>query len=137
METYAQSLELSFYLREQTIREAIRSLNLTPGSQGLDVGCGIGNITALLAEAITPNGHVTGVDISPEMVLLARETAEEANRTNQLSYRQGDILPVYAALMREADNLTRLSPYRGEGENKQESYLEPLHIAFLILGTPR
>jgi demethylmenaquinone methyltransferase/2-methoxy-6-polyprenyl-1,4-benzoquinol methylase len=91
LSTYAESLDLSFYLREQTIRDAIQSLNLHPESQGLDVGCGIGNITALLVEAVAPNGHVTGVDISPEMVTLARKASKEAGLTNQLTYRQGDM----------------------------------------------
>ena len=91
METYAQSLDLSFYLREQTLREAIRSLSQLTGSRGLDVGCGIGNITVLLAEAVVPNGHVTGVDISPEMVALAKKSAKEAGLADQMTFRQGDM----------------------------------------------
>ncbi len=56
MPSYANNLGLSFHLQGQTIRAAIDSLLLTPGSHGLDIGCGIGNISSLLAEAVTPTG---------------------------------------------------------------------------------
>ncbi len=91
METYAQSLDLSFYLREPTMRAAIRSLGLIPGSQGLDIGCGIGNITALLAKSVAPGGHITGVDISTEMVGHALETAKKVGLADQLFFRKGDM----------------------------------------------
>ena len=78
METYAQSLDLSFYLREPVMRAAIHSLRLSPGSEGLDIGCGIGNITALLAKSVAPGGHVTGVDISSEMLTHASASARKA-----------------------------------------------------------
>lgn len=95
MDGYIQSLDSSFALREATMRSAIRSLKFDPGSQGLDIGCGIGNITSLLAESVAPAGHVTGVDISPEMVSYARVVAEKSGLSKQLSFRQGDmnILP--------------------------------------------
>ena len=91
METYAKSLELSFYLREQTLREAVASLELPSDSKGLDVGCGIGNITTLLAEAVAPGGHVTGVDISSEMLDQARKSAKTAGLAERLSFREGDM----------------------------------------------
>jgi ubiquinone/menaquinone biosynthesis C-methylase UbiE len=91
METYAKSLELSFYLREQTLREAVASLKLPSDSKGLDVGCGIGNITALLAEAVAPGGHVTGVDISSEMLDQAQKSAKTAGLAERLSFREGDM----------------------------------------------
>jgi len=73
------------------MRAAIRSLRLSPGSEGLDIGCGIGNITALLAESVAPGGHVTGVDISSEMLDHASESARKAGLANQLSFREGDM----------------------------------------------
>ena len=91
MDSYAKKLDLSFALREPTMREAIRAVQFSPGSQGLDVGCGIGNITSLLAESISPTGHVTGVDISSEMVAYATDAAEKAGLSEQLSYREGDM----------------------------------------------
>src|SRR5580698_6703807 len=37
---------------------------LTPGAQVLEVGCGQGDMTAALADAVGPDGHVLGVDIA-------------------------------------------------------------------------
>jgi ubiquinone/menaquinone biosynthesis C-methylase UbiE len=50
---------------EPAIRSAIRALELPPGSRGLDAGCGVGTHTLWLAEATSPDGYVTGIDISP------------------------------------------------------------------------
>jgi len=85
------SLRLSYILREPTIRSAIRALQFTPGSRGLDVGRGIGDITSLLAGSVAPSGHVTGVDISPQMLAYARESARKSGQSEVLSFRDGDM----------------------------------------------
>ena len=54
-------------------REAISQLHLRGDEKILDVGCGDGKITAELASAV-PQGLVTGVDASAEMIEFARET---------------------------------------------------------------
>jgi demethylmenaquinone methyltransferase/2-methoxy-6-polyprenyl-1,4-benzoquinol methylase len=64
-DTYAHMLYLSNFLREPIIPSAIEALQFPPGSLGLDAGCGIGSHTLLLAEAVAPAGHVTGLDLSP------------------------------------------------------------------------
>jgi ubiquinone/menaquinone biosynthesis C-methylase UbiE len=91
MDPYAKSLYLSYTLREPVMRAAMRALQLPPGSQGLDVGCGIGDITSLLAQSVAPAGHVTGVDISSEMLNYARKAAKKSGLSKQLSYREGDM----------------------------------------------
>jgi demethylmenaquinone methyltransferase/2-methoxy-6-polyprenyl-1,4-benzoquinol methylase len=91
MDSYAEKLDLSFALREPTMREAIRAMQFAPGSQGLDVGSGVGNITSLLVESVAPAGHVTGVDISQKMVAYATDAAKKAGLSKQLSYREGDM----------------------------------------------
>ncbi|MEJ2100014.1 MAG: class I SAM-dependent methyltransferase [Desulfobacterales bacterium] len=91
MDSYAKSLYLSFFLRESIMRAAIHALRLPAGSQGLDVGCGIGDITSLLAQSVAPGGHVTGVDISSEVLIYARQAAEKSGLSKQLSYREGDM----------------------------------------------
>ena len=65
------------------IRSAIRALQLPAGSQGLDAGCGIGTHTLWLAEAVSPGGHVTGVDMSSECLARAEEMASKSGLAQQ------------------------------------------------------
>jgi len=91
MDTYAYKLYLSDFLREPLIRSAIQALHLPSGSRGLDAGCGIGSHTLLLAEAVAPGGHVTGLDRSPEFLAQARETASKSSLSEHVSFQEGDI----------------------------------------------
>jgi ubiquinone/menaquinone biosynthesis C-methylase UbiE len=91
MDTYAQKLAVSNPLVEPVIRSAIQALRLPPGSRGLDAGCGIGLQALLLAEAVGPTGHVTGLDLSPQFLVHAREITEDAGLSERISYQQGDV----------------------------------------------
>ena len=42
------------------------------GERIIDIGCGAGATTEALATAVGPGGHVTGIDISPDLAGLAR-----------------------------------------------------------------
>lgn len=90
-DTYAHMLYLSDFLREPVMRSAIRELRLPSGSQGLDAGCGIGSHTLLLAEAVGPGGHVTGLDLRREFLARARETAKKSTLSQWVSFREGDV----------------------------------------------
>lgn len=57
-------------------RTAVSHLELEPGDTVLDVGCGPGTNFELLREAVGPDGHVLGVDISSGMVDRATERIE-------------------------------------------------------------
>ncbi len=51
----------------------LAALGARPGERVLDLGCGAGGSTLALAEAVGPEGRVTGIDVSPDLVALARE----------------------------------------------------------------
>jgi demethylmenaquinone methyltransferase/2-methoxy-6-polyprenyl-1,4-benzoquinol methylase len=91
MADYAQRLAEIEPLRLPAIQAAIDSLDLAPGSRGLDVGCGIGLHTCLLAEEVGAAGHVTGLDRSPTFVYLAGQRAEEAGVGARTSFEVGDL----------------------------------------------
>jgi demethylmenaquinone methyltransferase/2-methoxy-6-polyprenyl-1,4-benzoquinol methylase len=88
---YAEKLRLSDFLREPVIRSAIEALQLPPDSRGLDAGCGIGSHTLLLAEAVGAGGHVTGLDLSSDLLAHARRRADESQFGGRVDFRRGDV----------------------------------------------
>ena len=69
--------------------------SLRPGETVLDLGAGGGFDCFLAARAVGPSGRVIGVDMTPDMVTLARANARKVNATN-VEFRLGEIehLPV-------------------------------------------
>ncbi len=69
--------------------------SLEPGETVLDLGSGPGLDSFLSAKRVGPEGRVIGVDMTPEMIDLARRNAEDYGLTN-VEFRRGDIedLPV-------------------------------------------
>ena len=51
-----------------TVRHQLDLLEVSPGDRVLDVGCGSGWTTALLAHLVGPDGMVVGVEILPDLV---------------------------------------------------------------------
>lgn len=90
-DAYIRALEVFDPLIEPTVCAAIQALALPWGSRGLDAGCGIGLQTLLLAEAVGPAGHVTGLDISPEFLAYAEGIKAEAGLSDSISFREGDV----------------------------------------------
>ena len=66
--------EQSDILRPATMG-LLAGCGLRPGMRALDVGCGTGEVTMLVAEAVGPAGAVTGVDRAPEALEKARDRA--------------------------------------------------------------
>lgn len=56
-------------------KQAIQLMRVPADARVLDVGCGSGWATRLLS-GYAINGHVTGIDISDEMVRVARESSK-------------------------------------------------------------
>jgi ubiquinone/menaquinone biosynthesis C-methylase UbiE len=88
---YIKKLLESYPLREPVLRSAIQALQLPHGSRGLDAGCGIGQLDFLLADAVGPEGHITGIDIVPEFISLARTIVEDSEFSAQISYQEGNL----------------------------------------------
>jgi SAM-dependent methyltransferase len=69
----------------------VRRIGVAPGEDVLDVGCGTGNAALRAAQA---GGRVTGVDLTPELLVEARRLANDAGL--DIEYLEGDAeaLPV-------------------------------------------
>lgn len=64
-------------LRPYTER-LLRMADIKPGMRVLDVGCGVGDVTMLVAELVGPSGSVTGIDLSARPLALAERRAKSA-----------------------------------------------------------
>lgn len=84
--------ELSALLDRQleTITEqAIAALAPRPGDRVLDIGCGCGQTTLILAANVSPGGEVVGLDISRPMLAVARERVAAADASG-VSFIEAD-----------------------------------------------
>lgn len=89
--SYLELGDLMNRFTRSAVNSAIDALGLKIGSRGLDAGCGLGNHTLWLAEAVSPGGHVTGVDISEEGLEIAKEKLKSGDLKKQVSFKTGDI----------------------------------------------
>ncbi len=55
---------------------------LSPGERVLDLGSGAGTDSLIAAQMVGEQGHVTGIDMTPEMLTKARAAAAEMGASN-------------------------------------------------------
>ena len=55
---------------------------LAPGERVLDLGCGAGTDSLVAAQMVGPQGRVTGIDMTPEMLAKARAAAAQMGASN-------------------------------------------------------
>ncbi|KUG05363.1 hypothetical protein ASZ90_017253 [hydrocarbon metagenome] len=87
---YMQNLLISEPLREPVLKNALFSLNLPADSKGLDVGCGLGMVTRLLASMIGSGGHVIGLDTNPVFIEQGRSLADQTDCGQKIAFQVGD-----------------------------------------------
>jgi ubiquinone/menaquinone biosynthesis C-methylase UbiE len=73
---------LFFFGRRRRVFSRLAALSgARPGDEVLDVGCGTGYLTRVMAETVTPDGTALGVDPSPDVIGLARSRSRLPNCT--------------------------------------------------------
>ncbi len=75
-------------------RELLRAADLQPGERVLDVACGTGLITRLTAEQVRAEGAVTGVDIAPDMIDVAKRVPAPDGAAIQWRVADAAALPI-------------------------------------------
>jgi SAM-dependent methyltransferase len=65
------------FLRPSTER-VFRKAGIVEGMRVLDLGCGVGDVSLLIAEIVGPTGSVLGIDLNPSVLALARARAKES-----------------------------------------------------------
>lgn len=80
----AQGRWISGYT-EQVFREA----GIRPGMRVLDIGCGVGDVSLLVANLLDGSGKVVGIDRDAGALSVARERADAAG-LRTVSFVQGD-----------------------------------------------
>jgi len=68
---------------------AHRAVGMTRRGEAADLGCGPGQLVIELARR-SPGLHVTGIDLSEEMLAQGQENARRAGVAERVSFRQGD-----------------------------------------------
>jgi demethylmenaquinone methyltransferase/2-methoxy-6-polyprenyl-1,4-benzoquinol methylase len=84
------SLERMNRFQEAEARRIIGDLGLAPGSQGLDVGCGVGLYALWLAETVGKAGRVIGIEPEMDKVETARKLVGGQVDQGRLEFEQGD-----------------------------------------------
>lgn len=61
-----------------------------PGEHVLDIACGTGALTRCVAKSLGPSGRVVGLDLSPEMLAVARTIAPHGRQSASIEWQEGD-----------------------------------------------
>lgn len=73
-----------------TAARFVAMLELAPDARVLDAGCGLGGSAFLMARV--HGARVTGVDLSANMIAMARERCAELGLTRRVTFVHGDLL---------------------------------------------
>lgn len=68
---------ISFEQHKTWRKHVMKEMNVKPGSKALDVCCGTADWSISLSKAVGPNGEVTGVDFSENMLEVGKEKTKD------------------------------------------------------------
>jgi len=77
-----KGLNILDYLYNSSTQQFIMDAGLKPGMKILDIGCGLGTMTAWLANAVGPKGKVIAIDNNEHQVKATEKQVAENNLNN-------------------------------------------------------
>jgi arsenite methyltransferase len=91
-EAAAQRLEAVYRTPEMVEQRRITIETLAPraGERILDIGTGPGLLALDLVNHVAPGGHVTGIDVSAEMLAVAEQHRQRSPHADLMTCRDGD-----------------------------------------------
>jgi SAM-dependent methyltransferase len=84
-----ERLQLLAQVMLPTTSHLLTTIGLGPGMQCLDVGCGGGHVTLLMARVVGPHGGVVGLDLDRAILALAQHAADAGHLAN-VQFRHAD-----------------------------------------------
>lgn len=77
-----ERLDILNNLSNDSSKDFLRKIGLSPGMNVLEIGCGTGEMSVWLAKQVLPNGKVIAIDNSSEQIRISRELAKKENISN-------------------------------------------------------
>jgi 2-polyprenyl-3-methyl-5-hydroxy-6-metoxy-1,4-benzoquinol methylase len=85
-----QRLVMQDRILRPTTQRLLREAGLKEGMRVLDLGCGTGGVSQLVAEIVGPSGSVVGIDQASDAIVEAEKRARETN-LQQLSFHRSSV----------------------------------------------
>src|SRR5262249_59394792 len=85
---YERLIEQAELMQPLTER-VFHAAGITTGMRVLDIGCGMGDVSFLVADFVGPHGSVVGVDLDAAVLRMADQRRAARGLTN-VSFREGD-----------------------------------------------
>ena len=85
-----ERLDIQSKIFETSTLETLKRAGIKNGMRCLDLGCGTGGTTMLMAKLLGKRGHVTGIDYSADRIRICKRRAYEKHRGN-LEFLRGNV----------------------------------------------
>lgn len=85
-------LDLHFEACRQEYEDTARSVGIQPGWRMLDAGTGSGSFLPVLADLVSPSGHLTALDLAPENIATVEARFSETPLACPLDMAVGSVL---------------------------------------------
>jgi ubiquinone/menaquinone biosynthesis C-methylase UbiE len=75
---------------QKVSNKLVELAEIKPGDKVLDIATGIGEPAVTAARRVKPNGKVVAIDISPQMLLIAKTRAKSLGLDDIIEFRESD-----------------------------------------------